>query len=130
MLLSQHMIQRSSQDSASGACPFGSLSELDLRSNNIRRAGAMAIGNMLSCPSILGVIKLGGNMLGKDGGNAIAKGMLSNASVTHLDVRDCGMDEEAVGALLKAAVKHPRLKSLMLSKNTCEGSIEDMVRAS
>ena len=82
---------------------------------------------MLSCPSRLHTVNLAGNYLEDAGGLAIAAGMVPNVSVTHLDLRDCAIQEHGIQAVLKATRRSMRLKTLLLSRNTCEASIESEV---
>jgi len=133
MILSQHLIRHADQitsEKTTQSSPTQQLLQLrsvDLSNNCIRPAGAIALGNMLGSPSRLHTLMLAGNCLTDTGAVAIATGMLSNGTITLLDLVDCAIQEQGICALLGAIQRNMILETMRLSRNTCESSIEEAV---
>eukprot|EP00656_Telonema_subtile_P008193 TRINITY_DN13836_c0_g1_i1.p1 TRINITY_DN13836_c0_g1~~TRINITY_DN13836_c0_g1_i1.p1 ORF type:complete len:519 (+),score=124.81 TRINITY_DN13836_c0_g1_i1:211-1767(+) len=136
MMFSQHLIKHAQQLQADPQQPWLEtpdnpqllpLQSVDFSKNCIRRAGAIAVGNMLKAPSRLHTLSLASNFLEDSGGVALASGLLTNGSLQSLDLSDCSIGERGVEAILGSLHRNMLMKNLVLNRNTCESSIEPAV---
>jgi Ran GTPase-activating protein (RanGAP) involved in mRNA processing and transport len=69
---------------------------------------------------LLKMVELAGNNLGEVGGTALAEGLLSNTSITHLDLRSNNLSNGgavALAAMLEGPFGNKAIKTLLLGGN-------------
>ncbi|XP_063078326.1 dynein regulatory complex subunit 5 isoform X2 [Engraulis encrasicolus] len=93
------------------------LRSLSLYDNQIRGAGAQALGHALAKNTTLLSLNLRLNRLGDEGGQAIAQALLKNQTLLSLHLGSNQLSEPTAMALSQALAKNSTLRSINLSCN-------------
>ncbi|KAL0226069.1 hypothetical protein P9112_013393 [Eukaryota sp. TZLM1-RC] len=102
----------------------GSITELDLRSNNITSEGASALARALESNFTLTTLDLRTNNITDEGASALARALESNCTLTELVLRSNNITSEGASALTRALESNSSLTKLYLQLNnfTSEGA--------
>ncbi|KAL0225873.1 hypothetical protein P9112_013197 [Eukaryota sp. TZLM1-RC] len=102
----------------------GSITELDLRGNNITSEDASALARALESNSTLTKLELGNNNITSEGASALARALESNSTLTKLDLWGNNITAEGASALARALESNSTLTKLDLQNNniTSEGA--------
>ncbi|KAL0225911.1 hypothetical protein P9112_013235 [Eukaryota sp. TZLM1-RC] len=102
----------------------GSITELNLRQNNITSEGASALARALESNSTLTGLHLGGNNITDEGASALALALENNSTLTELHLWSNNITSEGASALARALESNSTLTTLHLRYNniTSEGA--------
>lgn len=105
------------------------LEYVDLTSNCIKQAGAIAIGNMLCKPTKLRTLILAENHITEEGAHAIARGLSCNTTLKCLDVSGCGISHQGIAAIFESLHRNVSLCHLKVSNNPVESSLSTVLHS-